>query len=126
MLYRVVNSACHSVPYSSSNGYKHLVDSSLDWSQNLPALKNWLDEEAKHFWQQLGKKSSLLMSPSKLDFYIRLSFGRLYSFLWQREPDDHVGYSILIYRLSDKEVARALLGSPPELLADRTGNLRFC
>ncbi|MDQ2823973.1 MAG: glycosyltransferase family 39 protein, partial [Verrucomicrobiota bacterium] len=26
------------------NGYKHLVDSSLDWGQDLPALKTWLDE----------------------------------------------------------------------------------
>jgi 4-amino-4-deoxy-L-arabinose transferase-like glycosyltransferase len=25
------------------NGYKHLVDSSVDWGQDLPALKNWLD-----------------------------------------------------------------------------------
>ena len=24
------------------NGYKHLVDSSLDWGQDLPALKKWL------------------------------------------------------------------------------------
>ncbi|MGA7876393.1 MAG: glycosyltransferase family 39 protein, partial [Desulfoferrobacter sp.] len=27
------------------NGYKHLVDSSLDWGQDLPALKQWLDRE---------------------------------------------------------------------------------
>ena len=26
-----------------SNGYKHVVDSSLDWGQDLPALKHWLD-----------------------------------------------------------------------------------
>jgi hypothetical protein len=26
------------------NGYKHLVDSSLDWGQDLPALKTWLDQ----------------------------------------------------------------------------------
>ncbi len=25
-----------------SNGYKHVVDSSLDWGQDLPALKRWL------------------------------------------------------------------------------------
>ena len=25
------------------NGYKHVVDSSLDWGQDLPALKHWLD-----------------------------------------------------------------------------------
>lgn len=27
------------------NGHNHLVDSSLDWGQELPALKNWLDEQ---------------------------------------------------------------------------------
>src|SRR5688572_26503678 len=26
-------------------GYKHLVDSSLDWGQDLPGLKEWLDRE---------------------------------------------------------------------------------
>ncbi len=28
----------------SANGYRLLVDSSLDWGQDLPALKDWLDE----------------------------------------------------------------------------------
>ncbi len=28
------------------HGYKHLVDSSLDWGQDLPTLKKWLDENA--------------------------------------------------------------------------------
>src|SRR5204863_3623488 len=27
------------------NGYKHLVDSSLDWGQDLPALQRWLDTQ---------------------------------------------------------------------------------
>lgn len=27
-------------------GYKHLVDSSLDWGMDLPGLKRWLDEQA--------------------------------------------------------------------------------
>ncbi len=27
----------------TESGYKHLVDSSLDWGMNLPALKHWLD-----------------------------------------------------------------------------------
>ena len=26
-------------------GYKHLVDSSLDWGQDLPALKSWIDNQ---------------------------------------------------------------------------------
>ena len=29
------------------NGYRHLVDSSLDWGQDLPGLKTWLDRNAK-------------------------------------------------------------------------------
>ena len=28
----------------SSQGYKHLVDSSLDWGMDLPGLKRWLDQ----------------------------------------------------------------------------------
>ncbi len=28
----------------SRNGYKHLINSSLDWGQDLPGLKRWLDE----------------------------------------------------------------------------------
>ncbi len=48
--------------------------------------------------------------------YDELRFGRLCSFLRQREPDAKVGYSILIYRLSDADVAQALSGRPCELL----------
>ena len=28
-----------------ANGYRHLVDSSLDWGQDLPKLKEWLVRE---------------------------------------------------------------------------------
>jgi hypothetical protein len=30
------------------NGHRHLVDSSLDWGQDLPGLKTWLDQNAAH------------------------------------------------------------------------------
>jgi hypothetical protein len=30
----------------SDQGWRHLVDSSLDWGQDLPALKTWLDRHA--------------------------------------------------------------------------------
>lgn len=30
-----------------ANGWRHLVDSSLDWGQDLPALKTWLDANAR-------------------------------------------------------------------------------
>jgi hypothetical protein len=29
------------------HGYRHLVDSSLDWGQDLPGLKRWLDEQSE-------------------------------------------------------------------------------
>ncbi len=31
----------------ADNGWRHLVDSSLDWGQDLPGLKTWLDREAR-------------------------------------------------------------------------------
>ena len=31
------------------NGYKHLVDSSLDWGQELPALRHWLSQHPNQF-----------------------------------------------------------------------------
>lgn len=45
-------------------------------------------------------------------------FGRLCAYLRQREPDDHVGYSILIYRLSDAQADEALSGPPAELVPE--------
>ena len=44
-----------------------------------------------------------------------LCLGRLCAYLRQREPDDEVGYSILIYHLSDAQVREALEGPPAEL-----------
>ena len=37
------------------------------------------------------------------------------AYLRQREPDDQVGYSILIYRLSDQDIQHALDGPLVEL-----------
>jgi 4-amino-4-deoxy-L-arabinose transferase-like glycosyltransferase len=53
--------------------------------------------------------------------YRTLRFSRLCSFLRQREPDDQVGYSILIYRLTDEDIAAALDGAPCELLPGPEG-----
>jgi hypothetical protein len=53
-----------------------------------------------------------------LSSYEYLRFYRLAAFLRQREPDDNVGFSILIYRLSDDDLVRALDGPPAELGRD--------
>jgi hypothetical protein len=184
-----------------SQGYRHLADSSLDWGQDLPALKAWLDREGL---QQPGSTPVYLsyfgtarpeyygiraiplagfvdrrapepivplrggvycISATVLDvigtmFYKpeyesnyqagmqnaaifarasgneeakaalvretgedywrqlfvqtdQLRTGRLVAFLRRRQPDAMVGYSILIYRLTDADVAEALTGPVP-------------
>jgi hypothetical protein len=54
-----------------------------------------------------------------------LRFVRLCSWLRQREPDDQVGYSILIYRLSQEEVRQAVAGPPAELLPEPAAGLDY-
>ena len=44
----------------------------------------------------------------------QMRMGRLAAFLRHREPDAMVGYTILIYRLTDAEVAQALYGPAPD------------
>ncbi len=191
----------------SRQGYRRLVDSSLDWGQELIGLKKWLDEHPvdsgnpqrvfisyfgtgrpaqynirgralpsfpprwditvpepltggtycisatmlqgvyiipfagswnetyEHNYQQLRQvvlpfqramsspeilKQMLENSPlpelqEAFRMFRVLRFARLCSCLRQREPDDQIGYSILIYRLSDLDVATALEGGPCEL-----------
>jgi hypothetical protein len=179
----------------SSNGYRHLVDSSLDWGQDLPGLKKWLahnrrdervyvayfgtgdlrqydlaatyiparlsssglgdyritagtycisatrlqqiyllkstgwtDSYEKEYRRMLPEMREFEDSPNDKDRraallaakgaafkkrfkrFHRLRFGRLCSNLRNREPDDHVGHSILIYHLTDEEVSEALYG----------------
>lgn len=181
------------------NGWRHLVDSSLDWGQDLPGLKSWLDEHAKEqpvflsyfgtgqptyydirarrlpfvnnfkfapqyvelepgiycvsatmlqqvyssvpgsTWtteledefQTLRKAEPLLkLYADSLEQrasmerdtprdqwhkgiarFDALRFARLCHYLRVREPDDTVGYSILIYRLSAGEIFSATAGS---------------
>ena len=196
----------------SKNGYRHLVDSSLDWGQDLPGLKRWLDRQGlsdpssptpvylsyfgtgsptfyrlraqrlqgfvdadlwdsrpvvarltggyycvsasmlpmvlvdprgnwsifyeRVYWRALdwfeqftalppdAQRAQLdtqgaAISRSVLEFDA-LRMGRLMAFLRHRPPDDQIGYSILIYRLSDSDVARALDPNqrPAELTPD--------
>jgi hypothetical protein len=53
--------------------------------------------------------------------YVR--FRRLADFLRQREADDNIGYSILVYHVSAEELSRALDGPPVELGRDILGDL---
>jgi hypothetical protein len=186
-------------------GHEHLVDSSLDWGQDLPGLKRWLDDnglqgpdhppvylsyfgrsfpgyyhidaidlpgfpdrwtprrppaltggvycisatmlravyiqDAPGAWRPEYEKryqdalynlrlfDSTAANPKARDSLVKqtgedfwwrlfhlveqLRFARLAAFLRQREPDANVGHSILIYRLTDDEVSRAVSGASP-------------
>lgn len=172
------------------HGYRYLVDSSLDWGQDLPGLRTWLDRNSpagggtKVFLSYFGTGDPAYFginaarlpnrfsieaaapvplevgiycisatslqeahwTPTERDLYIKveselapweaasgsvpalrrlvsqkgktywtarlkalevLRFDRLCEYLRQREPDDEVGYSVLIYRLSEADLARA-------------------
>jgi hypothetical protein len=56
-----------------------------------------------------------LARPQVLDRLLalgQLRFGRLCHYLRDRAPDAEVGYSILIFRLTDDDIRRALLDPP--------------
>ncbi|HZV06538.1 MAG TPA: hypothetical protein VE999_15770 [Gemmataceae bacterium] len=181
------------------HGYRHLVDSSLDWGQDLPGLQRWLQQNVRpadrdsvylayfgtasvshyrirahylassppqqwgHRWSPLHsgiycisatllqmhgrtrpwteereanfRKIQTLLArlaqsrnnttdreklfqevpkdrwPEIYQQFQMLSFDKLCTALGDREPDDEVGYSILIYRLRKDEIDRALNGS---------------
>jgi hypothetical protein len=187
-----------------AQGYRHLVDSSLDWGMDLPGLKRWIDvnnagdrsplflayfgvenpdfyqikshrlpgqpdwrvvksfpltpgiyaisatllqsigtqttgpwnhEFEKSYWAALKnierynqsladpavhaallKQYPLAFWENEYTVYEKLRFGRLCAWLrHHRPPDDHVGYSILIWRLDAAEINAALSGPPVEL-----------
>jgi hypothetical protein len=186
-----------------ADGYKHLADSSLDWGQDLPALKQWLDSqglqqagangvylsyfgtarpeyygiratplagfidrrppqppvplgggvycvsatvldvisrmfykpeyetdyqaavknlaifarasEDEHAWSALMRQTGEQYWRDLFAQFDQLRTGRLVAFLRRRQPDATIGYSILIYRVSDGDVSSALNGpAPPE------------
>ena len=59
----------------------------------------------------------------QINSFERLRFHRLAAFLRPREPDDNVDFSILMYRVSDDDISRALEGPPPELHRDLSKEL---
>jgi len=174
-----------------SRAYRHFVDSSLDWGQDLPGLARWLQAHTRgekvflsyfgsghppyygiratrigdsffdlreravlpdltggvycisatmfqqvytlvrHGWsreherryQDLrqwvdgwhhGRDATARDAaiPRLLELE-QLQFGRLCAGLRRRAPDDEVGYSILIFRLTDADLRRLLDGPPP-------------
>lgn len=73
---------------------------------DLTARKRFFEEEGAALWE------------ARLQAYRHLRFNRLCAALRRREPDASAGHSILIFRLTDEDVARALDGPAPELAPD--------
>jgi len=71
---------------------------------------------------KLQKMLQRIPVSSVLRDFESLRFGRLCAWLRERgvEPDDQVAYSILIYRLSDRDLQQALDGPPPEMSRGRS------
>ena len=70
------------------------------------------------------RQHNLLNWQTTLTFFEMGRFARLTAYLRQREPDDNINYSILVYHLTDADLARALDGPPPELGPDITKDLQ--
>ena len=184
-----------------SSGYRHLVDSSLDWGQDLPALARWLrtartspeplylsyfgSGDPAHYriearqiysyqdWRRerplyalsggiycisatmlqsvytrapgpwaapyeaayqqrrsaierasVAKNDTLVPADRETSGWRRLAsdfdelrLARLSTYLRRREPDAQIGYSLLVFRLTDRDVQDALSGPPAELLS---------
>jgi 4-amino-4-deoxy-L-arabinose transferase-like glycosyltransferase len=190
----------NSIAGGPANGYRHLVDSSLDWGQDLPGVQRWLKEhdldgpgktpvylayfgtgsptyygiratqlcdlkphalspmtegvycisatclqqvytptggrwrdDYERTYREVLENVRVLQSAdaetrsrlieSKGDAFWNQTFmlfdwlrlARLCAFLRQRAPDDNVGHSILIYRLTAADLQKALFGPPVEL-----------
>jgi len=186
----------------SSRGYQHLVDSSLDWGQDLPKLKNWIanhgssvrnrpiylayfgtadprayqinaeslspgsqfsntppnlrggiycisattlqsvyaleigpwctayerryrmilagdhlyrDQRAPTAAMQIANGISI-SSAQKVNEFQRMRLARLCAYLRHHEPVAQIGYSILVFDLSDEQINRAVFGPPAELM----------
>jgi tetratricopeptide (TPR) repeat protein len=66
---------------------------------------------------------SSALTPGDLNFFVKFRFARLCEFLRRRRPDDHVGYSILLYHLSDNDLVQALQDNIQKVSPDHADNL---
>ncbi len=135
-------------------GYRYLVDSNLDWGQDLPGLEQYVTEHgiarvylswfgAAHpeayelrfhplpgFWRFGGDPAAYGLNPyapapglyaisaSNLQG-IKLADRDTYAWFRERRPDDHVGHSILLYRVARSDpVQTVVLGVSMAQLAD--------
>jgi Dolichyl-phosphate-mannose-protein mannosyltransferase len=112
------------------NGQRHLIDSNIDWGQDMWFLKEWIDKhpEAKPFFIAYHNFIDY-RDITKMDFpeppaapepgYFAVDVHKLtlgpYTYFQRFQPNAKAGYSIFIYHITPEEaaVARRDLGYPP-------------
>ena len=106
-----------------ANGYRHLLDSNLDWGQDVKKLKHWMDERGlkevclSYFGsadlRYYGINEIPLMNVppaerSKLDCMAAVSVTNMFdlytppgthAWLFEKKPVDHIGHSLWIFDL---------------------------
>ena len=80
------------------NGYRHLVDSSLDWGQDLPGLKHWLDDHPED--SRDPKRVYLSYFGMASPDYYGIEAQRLLSFFPRWTPHVPVGLTGGLYAIS--------------------------
>ena len=126
-----------------NNGWRHLVDSNIDWGQDLLFLEKWLDEhpEARPIGvqyynfvdpKQVGLDAGRVPTEPTPGYYAvdvnyvagsEFRAGRrngpddegVFAYFRQFEPIAKAGYSIFIYHITPEDAnrVRASLGLPP-------------
>jgi hypothetical protein len=91
------------------------------WNERYEKTYQELSTTVKPLMESdLATRKDALVRRSSADWEILLNrfeeyrFGRLTAFLRQREPDDEINFTILVYRLSSADLTLALDGPPPE------------
>ena len=91
------------------------------WRADYEAGYQYMEESVPKAWDDPSAAAKLAEEFKEPNFakllalYDSVRFARLAAYLRQRRPTDYIGYSILVYRLTDAEVQTALFGPPPEI-----------
>lgn len=106
------------------NGHWHLVDSNIDWGQDVLFFKDWRDEHQEietvyvDFFCYYDLKAIGIdcpkTPPAPEPGWYAISVHRLHDrhgrhdwLLFHHEPDEMIGYSIYIYHIDEREAAEA-------------------
>jgi len=89
------------------------------WNSSYEAVYQKCLLELRRYNTGVKTPEQMAVLLKEYDLFKKLRFNRLCAWLrHNRQPDDNVGHSILIWRLTQKEIDEALYGSPAELVSN--------